>query len=306
MKIIFEFISCFDFSYSMNTGGTNLCQHLLHDHDITISSAKADEKQRKINEVFFSSASTTSNSYASKRKSCDANSPFMFFRQIVLWFCRDLLPLCTVEKKGFNDFFQYLNKTQELPSRSTVSISALDDLYLCCKNKLIEKLSNSTQHATITFDGWSDRHKRISYFTYTYHFMENWKMKSVVLKTAHFPRPHTGERVKEDFEATLAEFNVLNKRLSVVTDGGSEMKKAAKLLKLYRFHCIGHILHLLIRVDLLQNDGMAPLRDLQDKLRKIHRKLIYKHEQLSEIENEATRKKIMNILEEHREMGKSI
>lgn len=289
-----------DYSYASTTGTTNLTIHLLHKHDIEISSANDHQKQRKINDVFFpnDAASTV------KRKQCQAkdNTPFIFFRQIVLWFCRDLLPLSTVEKSGFNGFWKYLNGMHRLPSRSTVSISALDDLYLCCKNKLIERLTNSTSHATITFDGWSDRHKRISYFTYTYHYMESWKMKSVVLKTAMFAHPHTSQRIKEDFESTLAEFNVLNKKISVVTDGAASMIKASELLSVYRFYCIGHIVHLLVRIDLMQHKNMAGLRALRMKLRKIHRKLIYKHEELCTINDEATQLKILSLMEEHQEI----
>lgn len=245
---------------------------------------------------------TTSNSTV-KQKSCQSNSAFIFFRQLVLWFCLDLLPLNTVEKKGFNGFWQYLNKSYELPSRATISIGALDDLYLCCKNQLIERLKDSTSHATVTFDGWTDSHKHISYFTYTYHFMDNWKMKSVVLKTAAFAHPHTAERTKEDFESTLAEFNVLDKRVSIVTDGAAAMKKTAELLKVFRFYCVGHIVHLIVRIDLMKHDSMQPLRDLRTKLRKIHRKLIYKHEEMAAMHDEDTQKKILSLLEDHKEIG---
>lgn len=237
------------------------------------------------------------------RRAGGTDSSFIFFRQLVLWFCRDLLPLNTVEKKGFNGFWQYLNKAYALPSRSTVSIGALDDLYLCCKNKLIEILAKSTSHATVTFDGWSDSHKHISYFTYTYHFMDNWQMKSVVLKTAAFPHPHTSERIKDDFELTLAEFNVLDKKVSVVTDGARSMEKAAMLLNVFRTYCVGHNIHLLLRVDLLKHDKMQPLRDLRSKMRLIHRKLIYKHEELRTIHDENKQDQILCLLEEHKDIG---
>lgn len=287
------------FSYSINTGQTNLALHLLHEHEITLSSVKANENQREISDVFFPSSTTPS----MKRKSGDANSSFILFRQIVLWFCLDLLPFNTVEKKGFNAFWQYLNKALALPSRSTVSIGALDDLYLCCKNKLIEILTKSSSHGTVTCDGWTDSHNHISYFTYTYHFMENWQMKSVVLKTAAFPHPHTAERMKEDFESTLAEFNVLDKKVSVVTDGARAMKKAAELLNVFRLYCVGHITHLLVRVDLLMHDQMQPLRDLRSKMRKIHRKLIFRHEQLSAMHDESKQEKVLSLLEEHKDIG---
>lgn len=285
------------FSYCNSTGGTNLAQHLLNVHEITLFSTREKEKQLKLSNAIFPKKGSAN------QKPNDPKSSFIFFRQITLWFCRDLVPLSTVEKSGFNDFWKFMNNACELPSRATVSISALDDLYLCCKNKLIERLQNSGLHATITFDGWSDSHKRISYVTYTYHFLENWKMKSAVLKTASFAHPHTSKRIKDDYEATMAEFNVLSKRLSVVTDGASSMVKAANLLDVYRFYCVGHIIHLLFRSDLLKHENMQPLRDLKVKLRKIHRKLMYKHEELRAMNDESIQQKMLILMEEFKEMG---
>lgn len=270
-----------------------------------LSSTTANDKQRKIKDAFFPSVSRTTPNRESNGK-IEANNQFIFARQMALWFCRDLVPLSTVEHKGFNGFWKYLATKFELPSRATVAIGALDDLYLCCKNKLIEKLSNCTSHATITFDGWSDSHKRISYITYTYHFTENWDIKTVVLKTASFPHPHTSERIKSDYADTLAEFNLRNKNVSIVTDGAKNMIKTAELLNIYRSNCIGHIVHLLVRKDLLQNDEMQPLLNLRLKLRKIHQKLMYKHEELRDLNDAFMQDKILNMIEEHKEIGRYI
>lgn len=213
------------------------------------------------------------------------------------------MPHITVENKGFLGFWEYLQNTLELPCRSTISIGALDDLYSCCRTKLIDRLKNTGPHATVTLDGWSDSHKHISYVTYTYHFLENWTMKTAVLKTASFSHPHTSKRIKEDFNDTLSEFNVLGKRISIVTDGASSMKKAAELLSVFRFGCVGHIAHLLFRKDLLKNERMQPLRDLKIKLTKIHRKLMYRHEIMNEMHEDNMQRNILALLEEFKEMG---
>lgn len=283
------------YSYASTTGSTNLVVHLESKHEITISSTHSVEKQRRISNVIFPNKDSESLR--------EPKSNFMFFRQLALWFCRDLVTLDTVERKGFVDFWKYLQNTFELPSRSTVSIGAIDDLYICCKNKLIGRLTNSGQHATVTFDGWSDSHKHISYVTYTYHFIENWALKSVVLKTGSFSHPHTSKRIKEDFIDTMAEFNILDKRISIVTDGAKSMIRAAELLSVFRFGCVGHIIHLLFRADLLKHESMQPLRDLKVKLSQIHRKLMYKHEQLAELHSETIQDKILVLMEEFKEMG---
>lgn len=282
-------------SYAHSTGLTNLLSHLQNKHEITISTARTQEKQQQLTNVFFPAGGNASES--------NSKSSFVFFRHLTLWFCRDLVPLNTVDKKGFNDFWAYLQTEFELPCRSTISIGALDDLYVCCKNKLIERLTSSGSHATITFDGWTDNHKKVSYITYTYHYIEDWTMKTAVLKTGSFAHPHTSERIKEDFEGTLAEFNVLNKRFSIVTDGASSMIKSAELLSVYRFGCVGHIIHLLFRKDLLKHDSMDDLRTLKTKIQKIHKKLMYRHETLGAFNDEINQKKILELLEEFQEMG---
>lgn len=205
--------------------------------------------------------------------------------------------------KGFKDFWDYLQNAMELPSRTTISVGAIDDLYSCCKEQLIERLRNSGSHATVTLDGWSDSHKHISYVTYTYHFVENWKMKTAVLKTGSFAHPHTSKRIKEDYIDVLSEFNVLGKQISIVTDGANSMIKAAKLLNVFRFGCVGHVIHLLFRKDLLKNERMQPLRDLKTKLNKIHRKLMYRHEDLTKMHAENIQEKILTLMEEFKEMG---
>lgn len=131
-------------------------------------------------------------------------------------------------------------------------------------------------------------------------------MKTAVLKTGSFSHPHTSKRIKEDFTDILAEFNVLDKRISIVTDGASSMIKAAELLDVFRFGCVGHIIHLLFRTDLLKDERMQPLRDLKIKLNKIHRKLMYRHEELKKMHSENTQEKMLMLMEEFKEMGNSI
>lgn len=128
-------------------------------------------------------------------------------------------------------------------------------------------------------------------------------MKTAVLKTGSFLHPHTSQRIKEDFIDTLSEFNVLDKKISFVTDGANSMVKAAKLLDVSRCGCVGHIIHLLFRKDLLKNDNMQPLRDLKIKLNKIHRKLTYKHENLTKMYADSMHEKIMELMEEFKDMG---
>lgn len=65
---------------------------------------------------------------------------FILARRLILWFAKDLVSLSTVECKGFNDFWNSLHLRIPLPSRPTVAIGALDDMYDCMKKELISKI----------------------------------------------------------------------------------------------------------------------------------------------------------------------
>lgn len=220
------------FSYGMGTSVTNLLQHLTHKHDIAVPSSSSMKKQKSVMESFFP---------VSKRTRTSVDTQFIFNRCLTLAICRDLDGFNKVEKPGFRQFWNQYNSSYKLPCRSTIEISALDDLYACCKIRMIEMLEKAPVHATVTFDCWSDNVKRRSFIGYTYHFMdENWEIKTAVLKVGSLQRPHSGEKIKNDFQRTMSTFKLERKRISVVTDGGSDVVKASELLNVHRSGCISY------------------------------------------------------------------
>lgn len=220
-------------------------------------------------------------------------------RRMALWFSCDLLPYSTVEKKGFLDFFvdaKYVKNQKDIPSRTTISVGALDDVYSSFKNRLIDVLSKASTFGTMTFDFWTDNHKRLSYVTYTYHYMDNWQIKTVVLKTAAFVESKHSENIQRHYEQTLQEFKLTEKKITIVTDGGANMIKACRLLNVMRMNCINHSIHLLIMKDMLDHPDMLPLNCLLGKLRKIHFSLIYKYAELKIYDNEEKQKKAFDAV----------
>lgn len=283
---------------------SNLGKHLESKHNIYAkANAIKESNQRKLTDIFLSSGK--------KRKSIDgtsqtkANQQYIFNRQIALWLCRDLLPFNTVETEGFREFWHTMKHTPDLPlpCRATVALSALDDLYDCFKKKLTDILATTTDHATITFDCWTDSAKRTAYITYTYHYMNDWKIQTAVLKTAMLAKPHTGERLRENFEEMLEEYDLTNKKISVVTDGGSNIVKACKSMKILRFGCIGHIIHNTITRDLMKNTSVQVIIDLVAHIRQIQRKLLYKNAELRKIYNDEQQSRMWTLLEDFIENG---
>lgn len=260
-------------------------------------------------DVFFSDPET-------KKRRSEENlekSQFFFNRQYVLWICKDLLPYNLAESEAFRSFWKWMQSYSklpfELPSRGTVSLSALNDVYICFKDKLIQTLAVAPEHATMTMDGWCDKHKRTAYMTFTYHYMnDDWKICTAVLKTEMFDHPHKAERIQSVLQATFLEYKLLSKKITVVTDNGRNMIAASRLLNLRRLPCIGHGMHLLIMTDLLDEKkvhltGMQPILNILKKIRAIHFKLIYKNDELKTMWNTDHHEKLMKIIEEYRETG---
>lgn len=128
-------------SYSNGTSTSVLAKHMLHTHRIEVKTEKEEVKQKKLTDIFFSSNGDKTTSHSSTKTTHSQSERFILGRRIVLWLCKDLLPFKSIENKGFMDFWTSLQFDMTLPTRQTVSISALDDVYKCLKNELIIKLS---------------------------------------------------------------------------------------------------------------------------------------------------------------------
>lgn len=234
----------------------------------------------------------------SKKIKKDERNSFIINRKICVWLCKDLLPFSLVENTGFRDFWSNMNNGPLPPSRSTVSREALDDVYWCIKRKLINTLANSPKHGVISFDAWTDRFHKHSYCTYTYHFMDDWTMKSVILKTSRFDQPHNGQTLKEQFLSVTKEFKIDDKFLIGISDGGKNMIKCLELLNILRLGCFAHSCNRLIVHDLMKNSLMAPFDKILTKIKKSQRKLCFKHSVLKEKAETDRQSKLLLMLED--------
>lgn len=300
MRISVHFIwCCFSLSYSIKTSLTIVSSHLANVHNIFIASASKVENQNKLTEMFFGPPA--------KRQRVDSESQSMHSmnRRMALWLCCDLLPFSIVEKRGFNDFWNECQFTRnKIPSRTTVSGSALDETYLCFKTRLIQVLTFAPTFGTITTDFWKDKYKQMSYITYTYHFIDNWKINSYVLKTCAFDQSATAENIITHYENTLTDLKLTNKKVIFVTDGGSNLKKACRLMNVIRLDCIAHKIHLLITKDLVQHESMKNFFQVfLEKMHKVHYALLFKYRELKMYDNEERQRKFNDAVNEAADMG---
>lgn len=130
------YFSLIFFSYASSTSTTVLSQHVSNVHKINVKTDHEEQKQKKLSEIFIQQKKP-SNPMTNK------DEKFILSRRLVIWFCRDLLPFSTVENDGFSHFWKSLNQSTKLPTRTNVSINALDDMYNVLKENLLLESKNS-------------------------------------------------------------------------------------------------------------------------------------------------------------------
>ncbi|CAF3328276.1 unnamed protein product [Rotaria sp. Silwood2] len=171
--------------------------------------------------------------------------------QLTLMCCKDLLPFSIVEN-------EVVSTKNEIPSRTILSPVNLNKIYNVCVEKTKQQIKLSTQHPTITCDSWCDS-----------------------LKTQPFDEAHTGEAIKDIVSDVLTEFGVNPNNVIVVSDKGSNMRKAWRLLNVIHIFCVAHGIHNLLMKDCFPN--MHYVSEILDKVQLIINKLRYRQH---ELENE--------------------
>lgn len=77
----------------------------------------------------------------------DANRKWLFARDLILWICKSLLPFYSETDEAMIDFFLKCNvimKKEDLPSRTTVSRTALNDVYESMKAHIKVLMKNTS------------------------------------------------------------------------------------------------------------------------------------------------------------------
>lgn len=156
-----------------------------------------------------------------------------------------------------------------------------------------------SDHCCIGFDMWTDGYRRIAYITYTFHSVTvDWKLHSRILKTAMFEHPHTAYRIEENFNEMIKEYELQNKEIISVVDGGANVNLTVDNLGFVKIKCIAHSINRLIQHDLLQKgEGIDDVKNLILKLRKIQKNLLFSYGELTKIANVERQKQIFEMLE---------
>ncbi|KAJ6639296.1 putative AC transposase, partial [Pseudolycoriella hygida] len=278
-------------SYAKSVSTGNLASH-LQSHGIT-QHKPLNETMRTL-DTFFNTNRRVGGT-ATKKK-------FALIRDLVLLCCKDLFPFNLVSGEGLTDFVMKYNiivSPEDMPCRVSIARS-LNEIYEDCKSYVKERIkTDCPDHASLTFDLWSDKHRRRSYITFTLHFIDNrFRMINLTLATIHFPERHTGINIHAEIEKILFEFGLDKKKLYMVTDAGSNCRLACKLGNFENLLCVGHGLH-----NLITKDGFKKtptIFNLVTKVKNIVKALRYRtslFEKLSK-DQEALAKEMTRLSEE--------
>ncbi|CAF3610042.1 unnamed protein product, partial [Rotaria socialis] len=152
-------------------------------------------------------------------------------------------------------------------------------MYNLCVDKTKEQVKLSTRFPTITCDAWCDEYQHRSYFCITIHFLDsNLKLHRYSLKTQPFDDAHTGEKIKDLISTVLSGYDINQNDVIIVSDKGSNMRKAGKLLNVVHVFCIAHGIHNLLMKDCFPK--MQRVSEILNKVQAIINKLRYRQHEL--------------------------
>ena len=252
------------------TATGNMKQHLLKSHSIDTDTIQATQKQRQLLEQWCS---------LDKKKSM---ASFDINREILLWFCQDLLPFNLVEHEGMTRFFEK-NFDLKLPGRSTLSGACLVDMYKAMKGVVKDQLQDYG-FLTVMFDGWTDRYQRLPFMGIRASAITtDWNARIYTLSVVPI-EDHTSKRIRDHVKDVVTSFS--NKRfgeinLHTVHDGAQNMFATSRLLNVTDpQHCTAHVLHLLLTKDGFE--GCPEISGVLEKVKDIVNTLHYKSYALSQ------------------------
>ena len=266
-----------NFSSQTSTGNLNVHLPVTTKHGIKIL---PDDKAAKIVDYLHRSYSADDSDLSLSSVRVE---PHEFNRHLALWFCRDLLPFSLVSSNGFGDFCAKYLPGLKLPSEATLSIAALNDLYVgACST--IKELLKDARSVCVMVDAWTDKYKARPYVAVRVSFVKKWKFYIVTLDCQIVPK-YTGEALADYIVLVLKRFFPDIKKLfiTICLDGTANVVKASRILKSEHFqHCVAHCIHLLC------TDSLHKVTELSDLLQKCRNVVMTLHFKSSVIEDQLT------------------
>ncbi|CAH2009439.1 unnamed protein product [Acanthoscelides obtectus] len=170
------------------------------------------------------------------------------------------LPFNFIEGIGFRRFVQAAQPKYDLKKRQYYTS------HLCnyVNPKLYEKIKNlikDLEYVSFTTDIWTEPGAGVSLLSFTVHGInDEFKRVSLVLKCVTLEERHTGDLVAQKLDEILEEWDIPRQKLhAMVRDGGSNMKRAARISQIDDIDCTLHQLQLCVRSALASNEHFSTL-----------------------------------------------
>lgn len=194
-----------------------------------------------------------------------------------------------VEGEPFKQLMEVLAPGYKVPSRTTFSHIIVPFLYSSCVGVLKEELAKATgQSVHFTTDLWSSPSGQHAFLSLTAHWWQpkvpqdivcsatlaKQRQRSFLLHAEVMDEQHTSHNILQSLKRMVAQW--LGEQAGtqaemgfVVTDGGANMLKAVRDGKYVGVRCSAHLLNLIVKDALSEENTSGKLATLLDSCRKI-------------------------------------
>ncbi|CAB5201767.1 unnamed protein product [Rhizophagus irregularis] len=225
--------------YKDGSTTTNLINHLVRVHKVF------KPTERKI--ITEGSLNQSDIRVAIKNQRLKVDGEYEESRQLLVEFILDNNQAFNILNcKSFRHLLYSLDKNFAIPCDKTVK-TMINNAYTWSSEQLTELLRSDCIAASITTDFWTSRAKH-GYIAVTCSWVSmDWKLKEALLILQQVPYPHTGEIISRLLTEIFKKWNLEKKVISLTTDNGSNIKKAAQLMEnVDRLPCAAHTLQLTV------------------------------------------------------------
>ena len=236
---------------------SNLQSHLrvYHPSHYAELPKKVQGEKDKISKRIDKSQPTITNTLEKLKKYDHSSKKWKELTDSVTYFlAKDMLPVHTVEKEGFQKLVRTFDSQYHLPNRKYFSNTAIPTLYASTRDKVSDSISIAKHYAATT-DLWSGVTSTL-YMSYTVHFIDQeWNLRSWCLQTLLIPQDHDANTLADAMVETLDNWGLVpcNQVCLTTDDGSSIVCAASQCLKWNFLSCFGHNLHLAV-VNAMKDD----------------------------------------------------
>ena len=176
-------------------------------------------------------------------------------RAVTYFLAKDMQPIATVDKPGFQHMVSRLNPRYQIPSRNHFANYEIPRLYNQVRDNVVKPSLAEVHYVSATTDLWTSS-STDPYISLTVHFIANdWSLKSFCLGTVYISADHTGQNIAEAITDILDNWELPpDKVVATTTDNGSNVIAAFSDLGWLRVSCFGH------NLDLAINKGISITR----------------------------------------------